>query len=105
MLTWLTFPGYVLAFSALIYLIGYKLRAGESEFAQLHVIDVVPAGQGNQFYGQTYATIYSPANQDYPLLVTNLTAVLRNEAQAGGRQGMLRNTQVAQLGHGFAARN
>ena len=33
MLTWLTFPAYVALFSLLIYLIGYKLRAGESELA------------------------------------------------------------------------
>lgn len=105
MLTWLTFPAYVVAFSGLIYLIGYKLRAGESEYAQLHVVDVIPTGQGSEFHGQTYASIYSPANQDYPLLVTNRTAVLRNEAQAGWRVGNARErTQVAQVGHGFAAR-
>jgi hypothetical protein len=105
MLTWLTFPAYVVGFSALIYLIGYKLRAGESEYAQLHVVDVIPAGQGNEFHGQTYAAIYSPANQDYPLLVTNRTAVLRNEAQGGWRVGNARErTQIAQVGHGFAAR-
>ena len=105
MLTWLTFPAYVVGFSALIYLIGYKLRAGESEFSQLHVIDVIPAGQGTEFHGQTYAAIYSPANQDYPLLVTNRTAALRNEAQAGWRVGNARErTQISQVGHGFVAK-
>ena len=36
MLTWLTFPAYVACFSVLIYVIGYKLRAGESEWNELH---------------------------------------------------------------------
>ena len=40
MLTWLTFPVYVVFFSLLIYFIGYKLRAGELEWNELHVVDV-----------------------------------------------------------------
>ena len=38
MLTWITFPCYVIFFSLLIYFIGYRLRAGESEWNELHVI-------------------------------------------------------------------
>ncbi len=37
MLTWITFPCYVVLFSLLIYFIGYKLRAGESEWPDLCV--------------------------------------------------------------------
>ena len=44
MLTWITFPCYVIGFSAIIYLIGYKLRAGDSELNQLHIVDVFPRG-------------------------------------------------------------
>ena len=41
MLTWITFPCYVVLFSLVIYFIGYKLRAGESEWNELHVVDVL----------------------------------------------------------------
>ena len=41
MLTWITFPCYVVLFSLLIYFIGYKLRAGESEWNELHLVDVL----------------------------------------------------------------
>ena len=34
MLTWITFPSYVVLFSLVIYLIGYKLRAGDSEWTE-----------------------------------------------------------------------
>ena len=44
MLTWITFPCYVVLFSLMIYFIGYKLRAGESEWNELHVVDVLPKG-------------------------------------------------------------
>src|SRR5205814_1230231 len=44
MLTWITFPAYVAIFSALIYFIGYKLRAGETEWNELHFVDVLPRG-------------------------------------------------------------
>ncbi|HOK77591.1 MAG TPA: hypothetical protein PLW35_07705, partial [Verrucomicrobiota bacterium] len=37
MLTWLTFPAYVAVFSLLIYWLGYKLRAGETEWNELHL--------------------------------------------------------------------
>ena len=42
MLTWITFPTYVVLFSLLIYFIGYKLRAGETEWNELQVVDVLP---------------------------------------------------------------
>ena len=45
MLTWITFPTYVVLFSLLIYFIGYKLRAGETEWNELQVVDVLPRGQ------------------------------------------------------------
>src|SRR5581483_3377230 len=47
MLTWLTFPCYVVLFSLLIYFIGYKLRAGETEWNELHFVDVF-MGKGEE---------------------------------------------------------
>ena len=44
MLTWITFPCYVVLFSLLIYFIGYKLRAGETEWNELHLVDVLQNG-------------------------------------------------------------
>jgi len=67
MLTWLTFPAYVAFFSALIYFIGYKLRAGENEWNELHIVDLVPHHETAQWRGRTYASIYSSANQRYEI--------------------------------------
>src|SRR5205085_4218911 len=67
MLTWLTFPAYVACFSVLIYLIGYKLRAGETEWNELHMVDVIPLGQQADLRGRTYASVYSPVNAKYKL--------------------------------------
>ena len=66
MLTWLTFPAYVAIFSLLIYFIGYKLRAGQLELNELHVVDVLP-GQQEVLRGRSYVSIYSPLNDDYRL--------------------------------------
>lgn len=67
MLTWITFPAYVLLFSLLIYLIGYKLRAGQSEWNELHIVDILPQGDGSRalLRGRTFASIYSPRNEAY----------------------------------------
>ena len=66
MLTWLTFPAYVAIFSLLIYFIGYKLRAGQLELNELHIVDVLP-GHQEVLRGRSYASIYSPVNDDYRL--------------------------------------
>lgn len=65
MLTWITFPCYVALFSGLIYLVGYKLRAGESEWNELHVVDVFTGGEKAQLRGRTFGSVYSPVNQRY----------------------------------------
>jgi hypothetical protein len=65
MLTWITFPCYVVMFSLLIYFIGYKLRAGESEWNEFHLVDVFVNGENAQLRGRTYASIYAPSNQRY----------------------------------------
>jgi hypothetical protein len=79
MLTWITFPCYVVFFSLLIYAIGYKLRAGESEWNELNLVDVLPQGDGAQLRGRTYASIYSPANQKYVLQGQQRYSTLRSE--------------------------
>lgn len=88
MLTWLTFPAYVVFFSLLIYYIGYRLRAGETEWNQLHLVDVLPRGEQVILRGRTYATLYSSANARYRLASEQPFAALRSEflGPAGGRQ-------------------
>ena len=82
MLTWITFPAYVAFFSLLIYFIGYKLRAGESEWNELHVVDVIPlAGRVDaaDLRGRTFASIYSPVNARYNVSSDQPYATLRGE--------------------------
>lgn len=78
MLTWITFPCYVALFSGLIYLVGYKLRAGESEWNELHVVDVFPEQQKAQLRGRTFGSVYSPENRRY---------VFKSESQAAAFRG------------------
>ena len=66
MLTWLTFPIYVIFFSFLIYYIGYRLRAGQLEINELHIVDLLPGDQVTM-RGRSYASIYSPSNKDYSM--------------------------------------
>lgn len=79
MLTWVTFPCYVVFFSLLIYFIGYMLRAGESEWNELHLVDVIPAGEKAEFRGRTYASVYAPSNLRFPLEGTQKYATFRPE--------------------------
>ena len=57
MLTWVTFPCYVVFFSALIYFIGFHLRAGELEWNELNVVDILPDNEQAVLRGQTYVSI------------------------------------------------
>lgn len=81
MLTWVTFPCYVVLFSFVIYLIGYKLRAGESEWNELHLVDVMPKAKGQSSFlrGRSYISVYSPSNQRYKLEGQQDTSMLRSE--------------------------
>lgn len=81
MLTWITFPLYVLLFSGLIYFIGYKLRAGQTEWNELQVVDILP-GSGNApatLRGRTFGSLYSPANATYSLVNPAQEAAIRPE--------------------------
>jgi hypothetical protein len=102
MLTWITFPIYVALFSGLIYVIGYKLRAGESEWNELHVVDVMPAGEQSGLRGRTYGSIYSPVNARYRLAGEQMFSTFRGEFMNYGGQEASRAT-IEQHGNNFQA--
>jgi hypothetical protein len=105
MLTWITFPCYVVMFSLLIYFIGYKLRAGETEWNELHVVDVLKNGDGAELRGRTYASIYSPINATYRVEAPERFATFRGEFQStwngSGSEG--ERAEVLQTGDNFKA--
>jgi len=103
MLTWITFPCYVIFFSGLIYFIGYKLRAGDSEFNELNVVDVLSNGDHTEFRGHTYVSIYSPANAKYPLRSELQFATLRGEYLARGGGQNAGKADILQTGDNFQA--
>ncbi|MCX8157555.1 MAG: hypothetical protein N3J91_14105 [Verrucomicrobiae bacterium] len=85
MLTWITFPAYVVMFSALIYWVGYKLRAGQREWNEMHVADIHPRDQGGALIrGWNFIGTYAPANLSYPLASTAPAASLRHEYRLYG---------------------
>src|SRR5437773_12517418 len=90
MLTWVTFPAYVALFSLLIYYIGYKLRAGETEWSELHLVDILPRGEQAEWRGRTYASVYSPVNARYKVVGEQRQATLRGEfmsSWSGSQEG------------------
>jgi len=104
MLTWVTFPGYVVLFSLLIYYIGYRLRAGETEWNELHVVDVLPRVEGADLRGRTYASVYSPVNARYRMSSELPLSTLRGEflgAMGGGRESA--RLELKQRDSGFDA--
>ncbi len=104
MLTWVTFPCYVLIFSGLIYYIGFHLRAGELEWNELSLVDVLPDNERAVLRGQTYVSIYSPNNSHYELAGSQRYASLRGEylGNFGGNQESSRAV-VVQTGDNFEA--
>jgi hypothetical protein len=104
MLTWITFPCYVVLFSLVIYFIGYKLRAGESEWNELHIVDVLLNGARAELRGSTYSSVYSPANQRYTLASQQKFATLRAEfAGAWNASASTEKATVQQSGDSFKA--
>jgi hypothetical protein len=102
MLTWITFPTYVVLFSLLIYFIGYKLRSGEMEWNELHIVDVTPHGERADFRGRVFCSAYSPANARYPVASDETFSTLRGEVSSAGAQEISR-AAVRQRGDGFDA--
>jgi hypothetical protein len=104
MLTWLTFPAYVAFFSLLIYFIGYKLRAGETEWNELHVVDIMPHGKTADLRGRSFGSIYSPVNARYTFASDLPFATFRGEFSgnySGGQEAG--RTSIEQRPTGFRA--
>ncbi len=102
MLTWITFPTYVVLFSLLIYFIGYKLRSGEMEWNELHIVDVTPHGGRADLRGRVFGSAYSPSNARYPVGSDQGYSTLRGEVGQGGAQEISKAV-VEQRGNGFIA--
>jgi hypothetical protein len=105
MWTWITFPLIVAGFSALIYFIGYKLRAGDTEWNELHVVDVLRRGEGALLRGRTYGSVYSSGNQTYRFAGDAAgPGALRGESHAGGSGGFASDdSRIITTGEGFRA--
>lgn len=103
MLTWITFPCYVVFFSGLIYFIGYKLRSGESECNELHLVDVLRNGERAELRGRTFTSIYSPANARYPMASALKYATLRGEYMTSGGGQTTEKAEIVQTGDNFKA--
>ena len=104
MLTWITFPCYVALFSLLIYFIGYKLRAGETEWNELHIVDGLPAGERAELRGRTFASVYSPVNATYRAESKQQFASLRGEFRGSwGGSEVDDRSAVLQTGDNFKA--
>jgi len=104
MLTWITFPCYVVIFSLVIYFIGYKLRAGESEWNELHLVDVLANGERAQLRGRSYSSVYSPSNQRYLLGSQQQYATFRTEfANFWGGNNSSEKATVVHNGDNFKA--
>lgn len=106
MLTWITFPCYVVFFSALIYFIGFHLRAGELEWNEMDIVDILPDSSDDDavFRGQTYVSIYSPNNADYDIAGNLKFTALRGQS-AGNFGGKPDNSHanIEQVGNNFKA--
>ena len=81
MLTWITFPSYVVLFSLLIYYIGFRLRSGNSEWNEFHVVDVLPRGGDAVLRGRSYGSVYSPTTDTYRLASATEIGLFRPEFQ------------------------
>lgn len=102
MLTWITFPAYVVVFSLLIYFIGYKLRSGESEWNEFHIVDVVPGRDNTMLRGRSYASIYSPAGKRYEVNCQVPGSLFRAEFTGSGGGGQELGEASIQYGHSGA---
>jgi len=106
-LTWLTFPCYVVGFSGLIYGIGYSLKSGDSELVQASFVDVVP--EANLSRGTTIAGFYSTSNRRFPFVGATAESHFRFTSSGfenpAGRGGAVLSgeTQVIETDKGFQA--
>jgi len=89
-------------------LIGFHLRAGELEWNELNVVDVLPdllpGVPSAVLRGETYVSIYSPVNAHYQLGSGQPFATLRGEYGGNyGRGGENSGAAIVQTGNGFDA--
>ncbi len=104
MLTWITFPCYVIFFSLLIYFIGYKLRAGETEWNEVQIVDIYPRGDQADLRGRSFVSVYSSSNARYPVAGEPTYSSLRPEfVDLFGGQSRETKMQVDQAGNSFKA--
>jgi hypothetical protein len=104
MLTWITFPCYVVFFSLLIYFIGYKLRAGETEWNEVQVVDIYPRGDQADLRGRSYVSVYSSGNETYPVNgEQNYSAIRPEFVELFGGAGRDTKMNVEQSGNSFKA--
>jgi hypothetical protein len=104
MLTWITFPCYVVIFSLLIYFIGYKLRAGQTEWNELHLVDVLRKGDTAELRGRSYVSIYSPVNAMYKVENPQQYSAFRGEFLNSWSAGQDNDRgEIVQTGDNFKA--
>ena len=63
-----------------------RVPVGPRAGIELHVVDMISAGEQADLRGRTYASIYSPANAKYDLQSGQTFATLRGEQGAYGAQ-------------------
>src|SRR5688500_15564247 len=106
MLTWIPFPIYVALFSRLIYVIDYKLRAGELEWNEFHLVDItpLPAGQLAFLRVGPYLSVAAPANATYSVASEETVAAFRGEFLGNYRHGQeASEAEVLQIANSFRA--
>lgn len=103
MLTWITFPAYVVLFSLLIYFIGYKLRAGETEWNELNIVDILPRQDKVDLRGRTYVSIYSSGNSWYSVAGPQGYASFRSELDLFSGAHEDNKMRLIQNGNSFKA--
>jgi hypothetical protein len=64
-LTWITFPAVVIVISAVAYFAAYYLKGKDLRINKLDVVDVDL--HGNNVYGNTWFTLFSPRIQNYTI--------------------------------------
>ncbi len=98
MWTWVTFPAAVIIFSGIIYLVGYSIRAGRTEWRAVHVADLGGLNSDGPVIGTTFAGIYSPANRRYGLDTGDATGVI---APLSGQNSPADRVSYRASGDGF----
>ena len=102
MLTWITFPCYVFFFSGLVYWLGFALRAGEVEWNEVQIVDMIPARDRVDARVRSHGSVYSPGNRRFDFVGREFSSAFRPEAETFGGWGR-ESGRVDQRGQGFSA--